>query len=127
VEATIWTGYCVWVAVRLRSVGGPSAYIRGSLMWILAAVPVLIGGAALVRRSRPTGLPLAVVLTCLALTLVLNVALTLSALFLGLGVEPSLETSTRVLFFGVSGASVFLGAGVLSAFRSHRRTDATRR
>jgi hypothetical protein len=126
-EATIWTGYCVWVAVRLWSVGGPSAYILGSLTVILAALPVLIGGAALVRGSRPMGLSLAVLLTCLALSLVLNVVLSSSAFFLGLGVEPSLDASTRALFFGVSGVCVFLGAGALGALRSHRRTDATRR
>jgi hypothetical protein len=63
----------------------------------------------------------------LGLSLVLNVVLSSSAFFLGLGVEPSLDASTRALFFGVSGVCVFLGAGALGALRSHRRTDATRR
>ena len=126
-EATVWTGLCVWVAVGLWSVGGPNAYVLGSLMWILAALPVLISSAALVRRYRPMGLPVVVVLTCLALTLALNIALSLFVLFLGLGVEPSLGASTRALFFAVSGACALMGAGVLSALRSHRSAESTGR
>ena len=125
-EATVWTGLCVWVPLGLWSVGGPNVYGLGSLMWILAAIPVLISGAALIRRYRPLGLPVVVVLMCLALTLALNIALSLFVFFLGLGVEPSLGASTRALFFTVSGACALMGTGVLSALRSHRSAESTR-
>ena len=110
VEATVWTGLCVWVPLGLWSVGGPNVYGLGSLMWILAAIPVLISGARAFRRYRPLGLPV-VVLMCLALTLALNTALSLFVFFLGLGVEPSLGASTRALFFTVSGACALMGTG----------------
>jgi hypothetical protein len=127
VEAMAWTGLCVRTAVGLWSVGGPNDYVLGSLMWILAAFPVLVSGVALVRRTSPSRLPIAVVLTCLALTLVLNIVLSSSVFFIGLGIEPSLGATARALSLAISGACALLGTGLLSALRSHRTAESTRR
>jgi hypothetical protein len=113
VEAAIWVGFCLWSVAGLRSFGAPDSYVMGPFAWVLAALPVLVGAAVLLRPPRWAGQRVAV--ACFVFTLLANAALSVFAFYEGIGFDPSTAVASRVGFLVVGAVSVVLTAGVASS------------
>jgi len=90
----------------------------GSLMWAALALPILVSGLGLLRPPHRTGVRRAVFIACLVVSLLWNIGLSVFTFYLGIGFDPTVAISTRVLSLLVAGTSVVLTAGIVSALRS---------
>lgn len=111
-EAALWVAYDIWAAVLWSM--GRILYVLGPVMWLAAAIPVVIAALGILGRLRRGPL----ITVCLVLTLMLNLALSLSSFLYGIGMDPSMAASSRVLFLLTFAASAVLAAGIVSALRS---------
>lgn len=119
VEAVVWAGLSVWTAWGWRQLGAPTSFTVQSLAWITPALPIALSGLVLLRDRREAG-SRAAVIACLALTLLVNLGLSVLTLLdgaLGIG----LASSSRALSLAVGTVAALLVVGVTHAIRERKR------
>jgi hypothetical protein len=111
-EAAVWFAINAWSAWQFRSWGNAISYSAQALAWGLLALPVAVGGYALVR-GRSSGL----FRFALIVTILLNVVLAPLAILIGT-LDPGASAVARLVLVGASIVAVVFIAGVVHALRS---------
>jgi hypothetical protein len=119
-EVATWVSLCVWAALGWHSMGAPISYTVQAFAWALVALPVTVGGYALIRgrRSRFQA-------GCLVVTVLLNVTLAPFAILSGT-LDPGSTLTSRVISLATGVLATVFVAGVMHGLRSGRGTPVGR-